>query len=217
MGGIVWCRPFHLNERSDNNLAEEKRMAGDYEIIQAFHIGDREVVLGVNLNAAPDERYMCSLGEKNDVLEFRNDVMVSDDYTEIVQLFGQRIIDQAKKVQQELFKPSFQGIDNEPITECNRITYKDDLHNRVAVIKPDVLRREYQHATHQLVLVTGGFGASPNSRGSACFCVNLYTGESGRYERQDILGTLNEDQLPKWAQHGLDMYRNKQKTERSDR
>ena len=209
--------PIFLNERSDNNLAEEKRMAGDYEIIQAFHIGDREVVLGENPNAAPDERYMCSLGEKNDVLEFHNDVMVSDDYTEIVQLFGQRIIDQARKVQQELFKPSFQGIDNEPITECNRITYKDDLHNRVVVIKPNVLRREYQHATHQLVLVTGGFGASPNSRGSACFCVNLYTGESGRFERQDILGTLNEDQLPKWAQYGLDMYRNKQKTERSER
>lgn len=198
-------------------MAEEKRMAGDYEIIQAFHIGDREVVLGVNPNAAPDERYMCSLGEKNDVLEFYNDVMVSDDYAEIVQLFGQRIIDQARKVQQELFKPSFQGIDNEPITQCNRITSKDDLHNRVVVIKPNVLRREYQHATHQLVLVTGGFGASPNSRGSACFCVNLYTGESGRFERQDILGTLNEDQLPKWAQYGLDMYRNKQRTERSER
>ena len=160
---------------------------------------------------------MCAYCERNEIFALHSEVMVSDDYTEIVQLFGQRIVDQARKVQQELFKPSFQGINNEPITECNRITYKDDLHNRVVVIKPDVLRREYQHATHQLVLVTGGFGASPNSRGSACFCVNLYTGESGRFERQDILGTLSEDQLPKWAQHGLDMYRNKQRTERSDR
>ena len=31
---------------SDN--MEEKRMAGDYEIIQAVQIGDREVVLGEN-------------------------------------------------------------------------------------------------------------------------------------------------------------------------
>ena len=198
-------------------MAEEKRMAGDYKIIQAFHIGDREVVIGENTNAAPDERFMCAYCERNEIFALHSEVMVSDDYTEIVQLFGQRIVDQARKVQQELFKPSFQGIDNDPITECNQITYKDDLHNRVVVIKPDVLRREYQHATHQLVLVTGGFGASPNSRGSACFCVNLYTGESGRFERQDILGTLNEDQLPKWAQYGLDMYRNKQRTGRSDR
>lgn len=30
-----------------------KRMAGDYEIIQSFHIGDQEVVLGENVNAPP--------------------------------------------------------------------------------------------------------------------------------------------------------------------
>ena len=29
-----------------NDNMEEKRMAGDYEIIQAVQIGDREVVLG---------------------------------------------------------------------------------------------------------------------------------------------------------------------------
>ena len=31
-----------------NDNMEEKRMAGDYEIIQAVQIGDREVVLGEN-------------------------------------------------------------------------------------------------------------------------------------------------------------------------
>ena len=31
-----------------NDDSTEKRMAGDYEIIQAVHIGDREVVLGEN-------------------------------------------------------------------------------------------------------------------------------------------------------------------------
>ena len=198
-------------------MEEEKRMAGDYEIIGAFHIGDKEVVIGENPKADPDEMYMCAFCTKNEIFAQYNDVMVSDDYHEITKLFGQRIVDQSEKVRQELFKPSFQGIDNRPITECNRITSKDDLHNRIAVIKPDVLRREYQHATHQLVLVTGGFGASPNSRGSACFCVNLYDGSSGRFERKNILGTLEKNQLPQWAQHGLDMYLNKKRTERSER
>ncbi len=36
----------------------EKRMAGDYEIIQAITLGDKEVVLGENLQAPPDEQYM---------------------------------------------------------------------------------------------------------------------------------------------------------------
>ena len=31
-----------------NDDSTEKRMAGDYEVIQAVHIGDREVVLGEN-------------------------------------------------------------------------------------------------------------------------------------------------------------------------
>lgn len=29
-------------------MSEEKRMAGDYEIIQSVHIGDREIVVGEN-------------------------------------------------------------------------------------------------------------------------------------------------------------------------
>ena len=30
------------------SIEQEKRMAGDYVIIHAFHIGDREIVLGEN-------------------------------------------------------------------------------------------------------------------------------------------------------------------------
>ena len=37
-------------------MTQEKRMAGDYEITAAFHIGDKEVVMGEN-PANPDERY----------------------------------------------------------------------------------------------------------------------------------------------------------------
>lgn len=31
-------------------MDKEKRMVGDYEITQAIHIGDREIVMGENLN-----------------------------------------------------------------------------------------------------------------------------------------------------------------------
>lgn len=198
-------------------MPEEKQMAGDYEIIVAFHIGDKEVVIGENLNAEPDEMYMCAFCTSNELFAQYNDVMVSDDYHEITKLFGQRIVDQSEKVRQEMFKPQFQGIDNRPITACDPITWESDLEDKIVVIKPDILRREYRVATHQLKLCTGGFGAHPKSRGSACFCVDLYTGKSSRFERQDILGTLEKDQLPQWAQYGLDMYLNKKRTERNER
>ena len=107
----------------------------------------------------------------------------------------------------------FQGIDTTPLTEadCAVITHMDDIHDKIVVIKPNVLRREYRMATHQIKLCTGGFGASPNSRGSACFCVDLYSGRHSRFERRDILGTLTADQLPQWAALGLDQYRNEQR------
>ena len=47
---------------------EEQRMAGDYEIIHALRIGDREIVLGENPSGAGDERYMCAFCEANTVL-----------------------------------------------------------------------------------------------------------------------------------------------------
>ena len=79
------------------------------------------------------------------------------------------------------------------------------------VIKQEVLRQEYRRATNQIKLCTGGFGASPNSRGSACFCVDLYSRKESRFERRDILGTMTENQLPQWAAIGLDQYRNEQR------
>ena len=87
--------------------------------------------------------------------------------------------------------------------QCERISSKDDLHGKIIVIKPEALRREYRAATHQLKLCTGGFGASPNSRGSACFCINLRTGKESRFERRDVLGTMEPDKLPQWARDGL--------------
>ena len=131
--------------------------------------------------------------------------MASDDFPEIVELFGQRIAEQAQKTHIELNKPRIQGIDDRPITAegCTPISHEDDLHGKIVVIKPEMLRREYRRATRQLKLCMGGFGASPHSRGSACYCVDLYTGKESRYERMDVLGTIQPEDLPGWAKHGL--------------
>ena len=162
-----------------NDDSTEKRMAGDYEIIQAVQIGDREVVLGENPQDETGMKYMCAFCRQN--------------------------AEQAQKTHIELNKPRIQGIDDRPITAegCIPISYEDDLHGKIVVIKPEVLRREYRRATRQLKLCMGGFGASPHSRGSACYCVDLYTGKESRYERMDVLGTIQPEDLPGWAKHGL--------------
>lgn len=188
-------------------MKEEKRMAGDYEIIHALHIGDREIVVGENPAAESGQRYMCAYCEVNLFFDRYTDVMVSNDYPEVISLFGKRVTQQADKTCAELLIPEGVGINDAPLTatDCQRVTYTDDLHNKVIVIRLEVLRREYQKATQQIFLCTGGFGASPNSRGSACHCVNLFSGKSTRFERSDVLGILEGDQVPKWARNALEL------------
>jgi len=119
--------------------------------------------------------------------------------------------DAVKELERQLSAENTAAVDNRPynqqkclsIEQCSLISHADDLHQKVVIIKPDVLKPEYQLATRQLYLCTGGFGASPNSRGSACFCTNLFTGKHSRFERSDILATLEADAVPKWAQEKL--------------
>ncbi len=198
---------------------EEKRVAGDYVIIHALTIGDREIVLGENPDDAGDERYMCAFCEANDIAAIYTEVMVSEDYPELVKLFGERVAEQAEKTRIALNGPKFQGIPNAPITAegCEVIGWQHDLRGKVIVIKPEILRREYRRATSQLQLCTGGFGASPNSRGSACFCTELYSGKTSRFERSDVLGIIEPEKLPKWAKHYLDIRQAEREKKSKDR
>lgn len=196
-------------------MDEEKRMAGDYEIVQSLHIGDREIVLGINEADPNGLPYFVAYYESNAIIGRYYDAVGSDDFIEAVEIYGQRITEQAEKTRQELNAPKIQGIDMKPLTaaDCTVIDYKEDIHDKVIVIKPGVLRPEYRKSTCQLKLCTGGFGAYGNSRGSAVYCTDLYTGRKSRFERQDVLGVLEPEQLPKWAEHYLSIVRSEQQKE----
>ncbi len=195
------------------SVDQEKRMAGDYVIIHALHIGDREIVLGENPASKGDDRYMCAFCESNSLLASYTEVMVSKDYPELVRLFGERVAEQAEKTRIDLNGPKLQGIPNTPMTteDCEVIGHQDELKGKIVVIKPEILRPEYRRATSQLQLCTGGFGASPNSRGTACYCTQLYSGKTSCFRRNDILGTIEPEKLPKWAKHYLEIVRQAEK------
>ena len=185
---------------------ETKRMAGPYEITHAIHIGDREIVLGENPADTDGTPYMCAYCEANDIIASYYDSVDGEDYAEIVGIFGERIKEQAERTQEKLRQERLDGEQSILVTEkdCTLITSEDDLNNQVVVIRADVLRPEYRSARYQLRLCTGGFGASPHSRGSACYCKNLVTGKNSRFERRDILGVMEPDELPQWVYDGLD-------------
>lgn len=196
----------------------EKRMLGDYEVIHSLHIGDREIVVGDNPHAHKDERFLCVTCQYTDIFIKPEDAVVSDDYTEIIQEYGSRLAAQAEKIRPIVTKPMHEGIDTRMITgkDCKRIDNNTNLNNKIIVIKPTALRHEYQMCTNQIMLCIGGFGASPNSRGNACFCIDLYTGQKCRQERPNVMGILDRKKLPKWAEQTLIQYRQQQRAERGE-
>ena len=186
-------------------MDSEKRMAGEYEIPQAVSVGDREVVLGENPRAKPGEQYLCATCKRDDLFEQYSEAIVSDEYVELLQLFGERVRDRAETLLEDLRIPGELGIDDRPVSSegFDPVSWEDSILGEVVLIKPEVLKPEYRRATVQYQLVTGGFGASAGGRGSACYCKNLYNGEESRFERQDILGIVRPEQMPQWVQDSL--------------
>ena len=188
------------------SISKKKRMAGNFEIIHALHIGDREVVLGQSSAGVGGESYMCAFCLAGGLLACYTGTVVSSDYAKLVKLFGERVAEQAEKTRIALNGPKLQGIPDAPITAegCEVIGPQHDLKGKVVVIKPEVLRPEYRRATSQLHLCNRDFGASPGSQDSACSCTELYSGKTSCFDRSDILGTIAPEKLPEWAKHYLE-------------
>lgn len=190
----------------------EKRVVEGYEITQAFEIGKTEIILGENPNAPDNMIYLVASCEYNGIFTRYNDVLIGDDFAELAKIFAERIAAEADRVMEENAKIS---VDKTPLTaeDCEAVDYRQSIKDKVVVIKADIFKPEYRISVNQLCLCTGGFGSSANSRGTACFCTNLYTGESVQFKRQDVLGTIEKDKLPDWAKEGLE----KVLKERADR
>lgn len=180
--------------------AAEKRMAENYEITQAVRIGGKEVVFGVDeTNAEP---YFCAFYTANELFYEYSDCMVGDNFAEMMKLFGERIRQQADKVLTEQEQTT---VPLAPLNadDCFPNSYSECIERKIVAVKTSALAPEYRTVNHQLVYVTGGNGAQANARGTACFCINLYSGRHIRWERYDIQGEVKPEKLPEWAKKRL--------------
>lgn len=105
-------------------MNDEKRMAGNYAIIQALHIGDREIVIGENPENQDGQKYMCAYCTANELFARYDEVLASNDYPEIVKIYGERVAEQAEKTRVELITPKIQGIPNAALTakDCTPVS-----------------------------------------------------------------------------------------------
>lgn len=175
------------------------RMMEDYEIIHSFYVGEREVIVGEDKNA--DDRYFCGYYEANELFARAVECKYSNDFLEIMQIYCDRTKEQVE------FCKSKQIDGAEVITAdmCKAVSGDMNLNKKVVVIKPDSLRREFQNERHQLLYVTGGNGAMPNSLGTKVYGYIL--GNKGKKEiyfrRNDIMGIMENAKLPEWASKAL--------------
>ena len=175
-----------------------ERKIGAYTVISSLNVGEKEIILAVNEQNTDGEKYSCGYVERDDLFERYYECMVSDDYIEISHIFGCCIANET-----DLFREQVEKLDI-PITvitesDCIPDHYSKDINGKIIAIDPNVLKPEYRRADRQLYLVTGGFGASANCRGSAVFCTNLHTGKTTRYERMNVIGEVKPECMPDWA------------------
>ena len=184
-------------------MGKEKRMIGDYTVLSSVNVGEKEIIIASNEQSTNGDKFLCGFVERNDLFELCKECVVSDDYIDIAYTFGSRVASEA-----ELFREQVKKLDI-PITvitevDCIPDHYSKDINGKVIAIDPKVLKPEFQRADRQLYLVTGGFGASANSRGSAVFCTNLHTGKNTRFERMDVMGEVKPECMPDWAKEKID-------------
>lgn len=190
-----------LREIAEKLEANQSRhMVGDtnYEIKQAIHIGDKEIVFAQDDNADGSMYYFVGDYTCNEIMGQYADCQVSDDFLEAMQEFTDRVNGQIEAMRGEANR-GHMPYEVFTAEHCHPNDYRQNLVGKIVAIKVDVLRPEYRNGDTQLVLVDGGNGAKANPYGNAVFCYHLNNGKHTRFERYDVQGEVKSEFLPNRA------------------
>ena len=191
----------------------EKRMVGDYEIINAVHIGDKEILLGENMNDSDGNYYMTCCAEKYFIHEFYENATVGSDFLEIAQIFADNLKEQVEKTKNSQDKIN---TERKAITPemCDTNVFGDSFIGELLVVKAEAMRPEYRNDINQLLFCKSGNGANPNGHGSSIYGDLLSNGERVHFFRGDILGKLKPEHYPKWAEKRIEIVKEFYKNEK---
>ena len=181
-----------------------RRMVGDtgYEVKHSVHIGDKEIVFAVDMNADQGLHYLVCNVTRNEIFEQFIDGSGSGDYLEMMKEFIDRVgvqIEAVRSEQEQINLPEAIFTAD----HCFPNDYKQSIDGKVVAIRGNIFRPEYRRGDNQLVYVNGGSGANANSRGTAVFCYHLNNGKHTRFERYEVQGEVKPECLPDWAKERL--------------
>lgn len=192
------------------------RTVDGYEIKKSIYIGNKELLIGENMNDKDGNFYMTCYAEREFIIERYSWVIVSDSYLEIAEIFAERLKEQVEQTKQSQDKVC---VDRKMITPdmCNTDIFSESLIGKILVINSKELRPEYRTDINQIIVCKSGNGANPNGHGTSIYGDYLATGERTRVDRYDIVGELKPVYFPKWAEKRMEIvkefYKNNQSFE----
>lgn len=195
--------------KENDPLKSDKHIIDGYIEKQSIQAAGHLVVLAENSEAS--EPYLvcfCKWDNPLGINEYYN-AYVTEDYTEALSFYAKGILKFTNELEKEMA-----DYEKPPrvltAKDCVPNGLEQNLTDKLLIVKPESLAPEYRRIERQLRLCTGGFGASPTSRGNAVFCKDLLSGKDSRFERYDILGVADIKKLPAWVSDKLKLLKTKQ-------
>jgi hypothetical protein len=211
IGEFVDAVEVKINERMHNLKKQEipsglegseksgKRNIEGYEEKICIEIAGKYVVLAEN----PKAEYpylVCNIKYDNPLnMEERYNGVGTENYLEAMRELINRVDGFITTLETERSKSGLPFQNLTATEHCIPKSQNADYEGKLIIIKPEMLAPEYRSAEHQLVLCTGGFGASAESSGRAVYVKELHSGKEWRYNRYQVAGLADLQKIPNWA------------------
>ena len=182
---------------------EGKEMINDYAVQNEVFVGNRRYLFAIHKNDKEPQRFLKCQCYDDELFRHYVNAVTSNDFVECMKLYLADISAAVEKVEKDRAAIGLEDISCLKGSDLLSASRDKNIEGKVVAIGEKWLCDGFKDISHQLYFVKGGNGAQSNSRGNACFSINLYTGEDTRIERYEVLGEVPEDKIPDFAKEHL--------------
>ena len=182
---------------------EGNEMINDYAVKNEVFVGNRRYLFAVHTDEKEPQRFLKCQCYDDELFRLYVNAVTSNDFVECMKLYLADISAAVEKVEKDRAAIGLEDISCLKGSDLLSASRDKNIEGKVVAIGEKWLCDGFKDISHQLYFVKGGNGAQSNSRGNACFSINLYTGEDTRIERYEVLGEVPEDKIPEFAKEHL--------------
>ena len=182
---------------------EGKEMINDYAVKNEVFVGNRRYLFAVHTDEKEPQRFLKCQCYDDELFRHYVNAVTSNDFVECMKLYLADISAAVEKVEKDRAAIGLEDISCLKGSDLLSASRDKNIEGKVVAIGEKWLCDGFKDISHQLYFVKGGNGAQSNSRGNACFSINLDTGEDTRIERYEVLGEVPEDKIPDFAKEHL--------------